>query len=334
MRLRRLLARVQEQLPFPHWPIEASLHDLYAYLFGLCAEAAGGSLPVIAPWPDDYRWALVLTHDVETLSGYRNIHLLRHLELDAGYRSSWNFVPRRYRVDDRLVRELLDEGFEVGIHGLDHDGRDLKSLEILSSRLPLMHDFAERWNAVGFRSPATQRVWEWMPLLGFDYDSSYPDTDPYEPQPGGCCSWLPYFNDGLVELPITLPQDYTLFTILRHRERAALAREDGVPARARRDGAPDHASRLHARAAPAQRLPRAARGVPRRPDCLAGAAARGEQLVAAPGGVAARACRRGVAYRRSGCGCRPRRSLLTSGRNGAPGGAGGCGSQPRRPGPY
>ena len=53
-----------------------------------------------------------------------------------------------------------------------------------------------------------------MPLLGFDYDSSYPDTDPFEPQGGGCCSWLPFFNDGLVELPITLPQDHTLFTIL------------------------------------------------------------------------------------------------------------------------
>src|SRR5512132_4446881 len=79
-----------------------------------------------------------------------------------------------------------------------------------------MREYAKRWRAVGFRSPATHRVWEWMPLLGFDYDSSYPDTDPYEPQPGGCCSWLPYFNDGLVELPITLPQDYTLFNILRH----------------------------------------------------------------------------------------------------------------------
>ena len=54
-----------------------------------------------------------------------------------------------------------------------------------------------------------------MPLLGFQYDSSYPDTDPYEPQPGGCCSWLPYFNRDHVELPITLPQDHTLFVILR-----------------------------------------------------------------------------------------------------------------------
>ena len=54
-----------------------------------------------------------------------------------------------------------------------------------------------------------------MPRLGFDYDSSYSDTDPYEPQPGGCCSYLPYFNENMVELPITLPQDHTLFSILQ-----------------------------------------------------------------------------------------------------------------------
>jgi hypothetical protein len=57
-----------------------------------------------------------------------------------------------------------------------------------------------------------------MPLLDFDYDSSYPDTDPFQAQSGGCCTWLPFFNDGLVELPITLPQDHTLFVILRHRD--------------------------------------------------------------------------------------------------------------------
>jgi hypothetical protein len=57
-----------------------------------------------------------------------------------------------------------------------------------------------------------------MPQLGFDYDSSYPDTDPFEPQAGGCCSWLPFFNGDLVELPITLPQDHTVFVILRRDE--------------------------------------------------------------------------------------------------------------------
>ena len=58
-------------------------------------------------------------------------------------------------------------------------------------------------------------------MLGFDYDSSWPDTDPFEPQDGGCCTWLPFFNGELVELPLTLPQDHTLFVILGHQDEAA-----------------------------------------------------------------------------------------------------------------
>jgi hypothetical protein len=60
-----------------------------------------------------------------------------------------------------------------------------------------------------------------MPLLDFEYDSSYPDTDPFEPQAGGCCSWLPFFNQATVELPITLTQDHTLFVLLRHQDETA-----------------------------------------------------------------------------------------------------------------
>jgi hypothetical protein len=44
-----------------------------------------------------------------------------------------------------------------------------------------------------------------------------PNSDPYEPQPGGCCSVWPFFEGPLVELPYTLPQDHTLLTLLRHR---------------------------------------------------------------------------------------------------------------------
>ena len=63
--------------------------------------------------------------------------------------------------------------------------------------------------------PALHRNADWMAELGCLYDSSFPDTDPYEPQPGGCCSILPYFLGSLVELPVTLVQDHTLWEILR-----------------------------------------------------------------------------------------------------------------------
>lgn len=221
IRLRQLYSHVQRRARFPHWPVETALHDLYALLFRLLAEIAHESVPWIAPWPKPYDWALVLTHDVETEVGYRHLNVLGDVEVRRGYRSSWNFVPRRYEVDDAVIARLSHDGFEVGIHGLYHDGRDLESLSLIGERLPAMRQYAERWRATGFRSPATHRVWEWMPLLGFDYDSSYPDTDPFEPQAGGCCTWLPYFNRDLVELPITLTQDHTLFAILRQADEAA-----------------------------------------------------------------------------------------------------------------
>ena len=216
--MRRQFSRIQARSRFPRWPIETGLHDLYDVLFGLLADLAGEPVPWLAPWPAGHSWAVVLTHDVETDVGYRNINLLRDVEVARGFRSSWNLVPRRYTVEDSVVAGLWEGGFEVGVHGLYHDGRDLESRATLEERLPAMREAAERWRATGFRSPATHRSWELMPLLGFDYDSSYPDTDPFEPQAGGCCSLLPIFNDDLVELPITLPQDHTVFVILRHRD--------------------------------------------------------------------------------------------------------------------
>lgn len=215
LRLRRGYTRVQDRSPFPGWPVEDSCHAFYGWLFGLLAGLAGQPVPYLSLWPDGRSWALVLTHDVETDDGCRSLDLLRGPERELGYRSSWNFVPLRYSVPEGTLRGLREEGCEIGVHGLRHDGRDLASRRLLAQRLPGIREHADRWQAVGFRSPATQRHWELMPTLGFDYDTSYTDTDPYEPQPGGCCTYLPYFNEGMIELPITLAQDHTVFTILQ-----------------------------------------------------------------------------------------------------------------------
>jgi hypothetical protein len=219
--LRRQYARVQARAPFPSWPHETALHDFFGLFAAILADVAGEPVPCIAAWPHDHAWALVLTHDVETAKGVAALEEIVELERGLGLRSSWNFVPRRYRVEDERIRALAADGFEVGVHGLYHDGRDLESLARVRERLPGMREAAERWGAVGFRAPATQRGWELMPLLGFDYDSSYPDTDPFEPQGGGCCTWLPFFNQEMVELPLTMAQDHTLFVILRRGEQTA-----------------------------------------------------------------------------------------------------------------
>jgi peptidoglycan/xylan/chitin deacetylase (PgdA/CDA1 family) len=216
--VRRQYARLQARTPFPRWPVEPCLHDFLELFMVMLADACGRAVPYLSPWPDDYAWAMVLTHDVETAAGLRAIEPVLAAERRFGLRSAWNFVPRRYEVSEELVSSLKAAGCEVGVHGLYHDGRDLSSLVRLRQRLPAMHAAAQKWGAIGFRSPASHRRWEWMPLLGFDYDSSYPDTDPFEPQRGGCCSWWPFFNGDLVELPLSMPHDHTLFRILGHRD--------------------------------------------------------------------------------------------------------------------
>jgi hypothetical protein len=213
--LRRSFSRVQRGTSFPQWPVEPGLHDLYERLFAWLAEALGRPLAGLAPWPDGKQWALVLTHDVEHVEGYRSMTGLQTVERELGYRSAWYLVPERdYEVEDTVVAALQEDGFEVGVHGLRHDGRDLAQ-GFLSDRLGAIRAWGERWSAVGFRSPATHRDWDTMPALGFTYDSSSFDTDPFEPQSGGCCTWLPFHNRQLVELPLTLTMDHTIFEILR-----------------------------------------------------------------------------------------------------------------------
>jgi peptidoglycan/xylan/chitin deacetylase (PgdA/CDA1 family) len=231
--LRRRFTRVQERAAFPRWPVETALHDFYDLLLELVDQVAGEPVPRLSSWPDGKSWACVLTHDVETAGGYGRIEAVLDAEQRKGFRSAWFLVPERdYEVGDELLARLSEQGCEVGIHGLRHDGRDLAPGE-LRMRLPAMQTWAARWGATGFRSPATHRRWELMPRLGFDYDSSYSDVARYEPQAGGSCSWLPFFIGDLVELPITLPMDHTLFEILGHadggvwHEKTALLRERG-----------------------------------------------------------------------------------------------------------
>lgn len=225
--LRRQFARRHGRSSFPRWPIETGLHDFFDLMFAILADVAGEPVPRIASWPNGYDWALVLTHDVEKAKGLAAIDPVLDVERARGFRSSWNLVAGDYEVPLERVRKLARDGFEIGVHGMHHDGRDLESLRTWQERLPGIREAGELWGAVGFRAPSLHRRWEWMPQLGFDYDSSWPDADPFEPQDGGCCTWLPFFNGELVELPVTLTLDHTLFVILGQTdERAWVAKTE------------------------------------------------------------------------------------------------------------
>ena len=174
-------------------------------------------------WPDKKKFALVLTHDIDTTRGMQNCYELVNLEKKLGFRSSFNFVPERYTVDHDFRTYLPTDGFEVGVHGLSHDGKLYSSLKTFQNRATKINNYIKHWSVVGFRSPSMHRNLDWLHSLNIEYDSSTFDTDPFEPQSEGVGTIFPFWvpnnsnSSGYVELPYTLVQDFTLFVLMNEK---------------------------------------------------------------------------------------------------------------------
>jgi len=204
--VRRWWAASQRQSFARVWPID---------------ENAGATPPGWPGWPEGKRFALVLTHDVEGRRGLERVERLMNLEVSHGFRSVFNFVPEgEYRVPGDLRRALGRAGFEIGIHGLEHDGKLYNSKAKFARKAARIKDYLRQWDACGFRSPLMQHRLSWLHQLDVEYDCSTFDTDPFEPEPDGAGTIFPFWvagpnGSGYVELPYSLPQDFTLFAIMR-----------------------------------------------------------------------------------------------------------------------
>lgn len=187
-------------------------------------EKAGTPPEQWCGWPDNEEFALVLTHDVDKSVGQQKCRDLAELEKRLGFRSSFNFVPERYSVSKQLRNHLADNDFEVGVHGLNHDGKLFKTIEIFSQRAERINRYLKDWNAVGFRSPAMHHNLDWLHSLNIQYDLSTFDTDPFEPQSDGVETIFPFWvngtsdSEGYMELPYTLPQDFTVFILMQEKD--------------------------------------------------------------------------------------------------------------------
>jgi predicted glycosyltransferase/peptidoglycan/xylan/chitin deacetylase (PgdA/CDA1 family) len=191
----------------------------YAYVWPI-DEKAAKTPEGWTGWPDGKKFALVLTHDVETVKGLKNCRQLAEIEESLGFRSSFNFVAEDYEVPDELIHFLKSRGFEAGVHGLHHHGNLFGSRKKFNEQVPRINRFIERWGAKGFRTPSLYHNLDWIAELDIEYDSSTFDTDPFEPQPDGVGTIFPFWvsgkdgQRGYIELPYTLPQDHSLFVIM------------------------------------------------------------------------------------------------------------------------
>lgn len=182
-------------------------------------EKAGEKPAGFRRWPGEKEFAVVLTHDVELIGGHNKVKKLLQLEKGLGFRSSFNFVPERYQVSPELRMYVEQQGFEVGVHGLNHDGKLFQSRKIFNDRAPKINQYISDWNVVGFRSPAMHHDLDWIHDLNLEYDLSTFDTDPFEPQADGVETIFPFWveknGSGYVELPYTLAQDFTPYILMK-----------------------------------------------------------------------------------------------------------------------
>lgn len=214
MGLRRFVARALRANRRTVWPIDPA------------AAMAPAGWP---GWPDGKKFAVVLTHDVDGAAGLARCRELAEHELALGFRSCFNFIPEGpYAPDAELRRWLTDNGFEVGVHDLHHDGHLFDSKAGFDRMAERINHYLHDWGATGFRAGFMLRNLDWLHALDIDYDCSTFDTDPFEPQPESAGTifpfWVPHTDapgggkrPGYVELPYTLPQDSTLFLVLQEK---------------------------------------------------------------------------------------------------------------------
>jgi len=208
--LRRYLAVRKREASKGIWPIHA---------------ATARPPPGWAGWSKGGKFPFVITHDVEGAEGLAKCRRLAEIESGLGFHSSFNFIPEgSYAPPLELFAWLRERGFEVGIHDLRHNGRLFSSRRGFARKAPRINRYLESWGAVGFRSGFMRHELDWMHDLEIEYDASMFDTDPFEPQPDGAGTIFPFWvpapdpraaRPGYVELPYTLPQDSTLFLVLR-----------------------------------------------------------------------------------------------------------------------
>lgn len=169
-------------------------------------------------YPEGQNSVILLTHDVEEEAGLNYIPEVIKLEERYGFKSSWNIVPYKYPVHQRIIDCINDAGHEIGIHGYNHDGNLYKTEQIFRERSVFINEALAKYGAVGFRSPMVHRNLKWLQLLDISYDASCFDYDPFQPFPGGVKSIWAYQVGKFVEFPYTLPQDHTMFYSLNVKD--------------------------------------------------------------------------------------------------------------------
>lgn len=164
-------------------------------------------------WAGGKKGVVCITHDVDFVEGYDFVEELVELEKEYSIRSTYNFLVKgRYRCERGLLQYIIDNGFEVGLHGYTHDiALSYRSPSIIKRDIEKALSEMD-FRVMGFRTPAlsiSKNLLTVLKELNFKYDSSLASTSSYWQGVEIC---FPFRYPGLEiwEVPLCL-QDSTMF---------------------------------------------------------------------------------------------------------------------------
>lgn len=203
-----MVGRAQRSSPgFPAWPVEPSVEALRRIVEQACRLAGAPALNSL--WPEDRRYALLLTHDIDSRRGLDLAPEIAAEEEARGLRSCWYVVGADWTLDETRLQSLDAAGHEIGLHDAHHDNRGpFLEPHALGARLETCKELIERFAICGYRSPSMLRTPAMYEALEsrFSYDSSIPDTGML-PMRNGCATVFPLDVQGVPVLPLTVPPD-------------------------------------------------------------------------------------------------------------------------------
>lgn len=201
---------------FPSWPVDRTVDRMFETLMLTSAHAHKGvKIPFIWFWPEGKSSAALMTHDVETQAGLDFVNELMDINDSFGIKSSFQIIPEeRYVASESALSTIRSRGFEINVHDLKHDGHLFDDQQEFLKSAEKINRYVELYGSKGFRAGVLYRNQSWFDAFSFSYDMSVPNSAHFDPQPGGCCTVMPYFVGDIIELPVTTIQDYSLFNIV------------------------------------------------------------------------------------------------------------------------
>lgn len=160
-----------------------------------------------------------ITFDVDTVEGVSALCKFLEKSPFARFPLTIFITAKALEQRNEEVREFLAQGYEIGLHGIDHR-LDLSFMPLRSLR-SLFHRYShlfEPFSIKGFRAPFLLSSFSLLTILSdyFTYQSSTPDVDLalFSKNIRGCHFRFPYKRgEGIWEIPLTIPLDDRLLSL-------------------------------------------------------------------------------------------------------------------------